>query len=214
MRKNIRNDELIITAAKEYLSYFILPNYNFSEKLTKESRQAAINKISPNKGLVNQNERIVAKHDRITAEVKDKIDSYRKAKGADFGFWQSFAQDAGKFLHVAIIFMLIGIYIYLFRKRIFNDNLMILLILVVILMICLMAFAVSELNVAGPVELLILLPVVSMLLTIIFDSRIGFYTTVISALLIGGIRGNDYALVVMNIVAGILYFSNTGYAFP
>jgi putative nucleotidyltransferase with HDIG domain len=41
-----------------------------------------------------------------------------------------------------------------------------------------------------------------MLLTIIFDSRIGFYSTVVCALLIGAIRGNDYALVVMNVVAG------------
>lgn len=202
LRMKIKNDELIISAAKEYLTYFILPNYIFSETLTEESKQAAINKISPNKGLVNQNERIVAKHDRVTAEVKDKIESYRKAKGVAFGFWQSIAQDVGKFLHVSIIFLLLGIYIYLFRKKIYHDNLMILLILVVILMICLMAFLVSELNVTGAIELLILLPVVSMLLTIIFDSRIGFYTTVISALLIGGIRGNDYALVVTNIVAG------------
>jgi len=202
LRKIIRNDELIISAAKEYISEFIKPNIIVSEKLTNESKQAAISKISQNKGIVNENERIVAKHDRITAEVKNKIDSYRKAKGIDYGFWQSFAQDIGVFLHVSVIFLLLGIYTYLFRKKIYKDNLMILLIFIIILLICLMAYFVSQLNVAGPVEILILLPVVSMMITIIFDSRIGFYTTVVSALLIGGIRSNDYALVVMNIVAG------------
>jgi putative nucleotidyltransferase with HDIG domain len=179
-----------------------VPNYIFDEKLTNEAEQAAIRKVSKNKGIVNENERIVAKHDRITPEIKDKIDSYRKAKGVQSGFWQNFAQEAGKFIHVSIIFLLLGIYIYLFRKKIYNDNLMILLILIVILLICFMGYIVSKLNVSGPVELLIFLPVASMLLTIIFDSRIGFYATVVSALLIGAIRGNDYALVVMNVVAG------------
>ena len=69
-------------------------------------------------------------------------------------------------------------------------------------MVSFMAFLVSQLNVNGPVELLILVPVASMLLTIMFDSRIGFYSTVVCALIVGGLRGNDYVIAVMNIIAG------------
>jgi putative nucleotidyltransferase with HDIG domain len=43
-----------------------------------------------------------------------------------------------------------------------------------------------------------------MLITIMFDSRIGFYATVIYSLVCGATRGNDYPFVVMNIVAGAL----------
>ena len=43
-----------------------------------------------------------------------------------------------------------------------------------------------------------------MLLTIIFDSRVGFYSTVILALITGGIRGNDYTFMAMNLFAGAL----------
>jgi putative nucleotidyltransferase with HDIG domain len=43
-----------------------------------------------------------------------------------------------------------------------------------------------------------------MLLTIIFDSRVGFYGTVIMALLVAGIRGNDYAIALVSIVGGSL----------
>jgi putative nucleotidyltransferase with HDIG domain len=43
-----------------------------------------------------------------------------------------------------------------------------------------------------------------MLLTITFDSRIGFYGTVIVSLVVGGLKGNDYAFTLMNLVAGAL----------
>jgi hypothetical protein len=55
-----------------------------------------------------------------------------------------------------------------------------------------------------PVEYLIVVPVTSMLLTILFDSRVGFYGTVIIAFLVGGIRGNDYAIALASLVAGAL----------
>ena len=41
-----------------------------------------------------------------------------------------------------------------------------------------------------------------MLITIIFDSRVGFYSTVILALISGALRGNEYSFTAMNIFAG------------
>ena len=40
-----------------------------------------------------------------------------------------------------------------------------------------------------------------MLITIIFDSRVGFYSTVIMVLISGALRGNDYTFAVMNLFA-------------
>ncbi len=65
-----------------------------------------------------------------------------------------------------------------------------------------LTFLVHQIEVNAPVQLLILIPVVSILVTIVFDSRMGFYTTVIASLITGGIHGNDYVFSVMNIVAG------------
>lgn len=196
------SDTELFNTAKEYISYFLRPNIIYNDQLTDEAKQIAVSKVSINKGIVNENERIVAKHDRITPEIKDKIDSYRIAKGEGSNFWERFAQNLGKLLHVIVIFTLFILYIYLFRKKIFNDNYKILLILLIILLVSFFAFIISKLSVSGPIELLIMVPVASMLLTILFDSRIGFYGTVVCALIIGALRGNDYVITVMNIVAG------------
>ena len=113
-------------------------------------------------------------------------------------------QNLGKFIHIIIILALFIIYVYLFRKKIFHDNQKILLIAIIILFISFITFLLHQINVEAPVELLIVVPVASMLLTIIFDSRIGFYGTIVISLITGAIRGNDYVFALTNIIAGAL----------
>lgn len=195
-------NESLLEATEEYLTQFVKPNIIYSKGLTAAAINNAKEKIPQNIGIVNENERIIAKHDRITPDVKLRIDSYRKAKGEERGILSKLFQLVGKALHLLLILTPFVIYLYLFRKKIFNDNLLILLISCIIMFISLLTFLVNLLNVSTAVEYLILIPVASMLLTIIFDSRIGFYGTVIISLIAGALRANDYVFVVTNIVAG------------
>lgn len=201
---NAVNEPEFSHAASEYISKFIIPGLVFDSVLTDEAFKLAREKVPQNVGIVNENEKIVAKHDRISADTKLKIDSYRIAKGEETGFWGRFVQNMGKFFHIAVIFSLFWIYIFLFRKRIFNDNIKMLLIAIVILIIAMVTYFISQIESQVPIEFLIFVPVASMLITIIFDSRVGFYGTVIVSLIIGALRGNDYVFAVMNIIAGAL----------
>lgn len=202
IRNNLTVTNELAQAVEEYTYHFLKPNIIYSRSITEEAVERAKNKVSRNVGIVNENERIVAKHDRVTADTKLKIDSYKIAKGESTGFWGNLTQNIGKFLHIVIILLLFSIYIYLFRKKIYHDNVKVLLIAIIILIISGFAYLVQQIVVQVPIEYLILVPVGSMLLTIIFDSRVGFYGTVVIALIAGGLRGNDYAFAVMNIVAG------------
>lgn len=189
-------------AIEEYIHNFVKPELLYSSALTQSAIDNAKERVPRNVGIVNENEKIVSKHDRITPEIKLKIDSYKIAKGEETGFFGSFSQTLGKFLHILLIMVPFIIYIYLFRKKIYKDNLKILLISSIILFISFLTFLIYQIDVVSPVEFLVLVPVASMLLTIIFDSRVGFYGTVIVSLIVGGLRGNDYAFAVMNIIAG------------
>ncbi len=202
LRKNIGNDLTINTAVKEYFTNFIKPDIVFSKEQTNEAIAEAVDKIPTNSGIVNEYERIVAQHDRITQEIKSKIDSYRIAKGSSISTFDTVLQNIGKFLHVLLILIPLIIYLSLFRKKIFNNNKKLLLISVTFLFVSFTAFVTTQIETDQAVEYLILVPVASMLLTIVFDSRIGFYSTVVIALIISGIRGNDYILAVTNIAAG------------
>jgi len=196
--KNIQ----IKNAIKEYLILVLAPNILFSKSNTDEAKKIVAENIPINLGIVNENERIVAKHDRITPDIKSKIDSYRIAKGFTFSTWDTILQNIGKFMHITLLFIPLIIYLYLFRKKILFDNQKLLLIVIIILFVSASAFLVGQIEVDRSLELLILVPVASMLLTIVFDSRIGFYVTVIVSLIIAGIRGNDYILAATNIIVG------------
>jgi putative nucleotidyltransferase with HDIG domain len=194
----------LYAAFNEYLQNFIVPNIRFNLEMTEEARTLARDRVPRSIGIVNENERIVAKHDRITKEIKMKINSYRLAKGIESGYLDQILQNIGKFLHIILILVMYIIYIYLFRKKIYNDNQKILMILIIILIISFLSFLVRKIEVNSPIEMLVVVPTASMLLTIIFDSRVGFYGTIVVALITGGLQGNDYVFSVSNIVAGAL----------
>lgn len=202
IKASIQGNEEISSAVFEYLKNFTKPNVVFSLGLTEDAKSLAKQKVTRNIGIVNENERIIAKHDRITPETKLKIDSYRIAKGEERSLFLQFLQALGVYLHVLLLILPLSIYIYLFRKKIFDDNIKIVLISIVFLFISLIAFLINSINTNTPIEFLILLPVASMLLTIIFDSRVGFYSNVALALIVGALRGNDYSFAVANIIAG------------
>ncbi len=188
----------------EYATHFIFPNLVYKKVLTDEELQQAKNNISNYAGIVNENERIIAKHDRVTKETKLKIDSYKIAKGEITGDEGYITQIAGNFLHIASLIALLVIYISLFRKNIFYDNLKILLIALHLVFISFIAYLINNIDATFPIQYFIFVPAASMLLTIVFDSRIGFYSTVIMVLITGALRGNDYTFSVMNLFAGAL----------
>lgn len=202
--EHFSKNPVIQEAAVEYILHFIQPDLIYSQYHTELAKETAMNKVSRNVGIVNENERIVAKHDRITKDIKLKIDSYRIAKGDDTGLVQDILQHVGILLHIVLIFTIFIIYIYLFRKKLYHNNLLLLLMSIVFLVISLQTYLINQIDVNAPIQLLVLVPSVSMILTIMFDSRIGFYGTIVIALIAGALRGNDYVFVLMNITAGAI----------
>ncbi len=186
----------------EYISFFVTPNIPFSKELTEEEAAVAQDRVSKYVGIVAENERIVAKHDRITNDTKLKIDSYRAARAEDSGLGGAILQFVGKFLHILSLLMLLAIYIYYFRQKIYRDNLRILLFAILFVFVSYLTYLANTFALNDSIQFLIVVPSVAMLVTIIFDSRVGFYSTVIISLIVGALRGNDYSFAAMNIVAG------------
>jgi cyclic-di-AMP phosphodiesterase PgpH len=186
----------------EYTIHFLFPSLTFSKELTNEEIVQAKNNISRYSGIVNENERIIAKHERISKDAKLKIESYKEAKGDTVADEGLFLQFVGKFIHIALLLSLLAVYLMLFRKKVFYDNNKLILISLIFVFVSFITFLVSQIAVQAPIKYLIFLPAASMLFTIIFDSRMGFYCTVILALIVGALRGNDYTFATMNMIAG------------
>ncbi|NWF90054.1 MAG: HDIG domain-containing protein [Ignavibacteriaceae bacterium] len=185
-------------------NHFIFPNISYSAENTEKEILQAKNEVSRYLGIINENERIIAKHERVTKESKLKIDSYRAAKGEEYQDKGISTQLFGKFLHIASLITLLTIYFYNFRKRIFFNNVKLLVFSLMFVFVSFITYLINQITVPVPLHFLIFVPAASMILTIIFDSRVGFYSTVIVSLITGALRGNDYSFALMNLFAGAL----------
>jgi putative nucleotidyltransferase with HDIG domain len=182
----------------------LVPNIKYGEEANAQALATAVDAVPRTVGFVQENERIVSKHERITPEIRLKLESLRRAKAERGPASDSLLQLLGIILHVALVIVLFGIYLYLFRKRIFSNNRRLALIALLFVLEGFFAYLSRELDVTSPIEYLIVVPAASMLLTIIFDSRVGFYGTVTMAFIVAGIRGNDYSVALASLVAGVL----------
>jgi cyclic-di-AMP phosphodiesterase PgpH len=202
--QSYRGDSDTMAIAYKIGVIHLAPNIKYSDAATALAMAAAEDSIPRTMGFVQENERIISKHERITPEVRLKLESLRRAKAERGPASDSILHLVGIALHVALVIVLYAIYLFLFRKRIYSNNRRLALIALLFLLEGAVAYLSRELDVTAPIEYLIVVPAASMLLTIIFDSRVAYYGTVTMAFIVGGIRGNDYSIALASLVAGVL----------
>ena len=192
----------VVHALARIASHSLVPNIVYSDQKTDENREALAAKVTRTDGIVVEGQRIIGKGDIITPQAKASLESLSQVRMDRGGWWAQFGRLVGTVGHVAVIILLMVLYLKFIRRRIYNDNLQVLLLSAVLFFPALLAFLSIQIHVDFPLEYLILLPVTSMLLTVMFDSRTGFYGTVVGALIIAGIRGNDYSVALAGLTAG------------
>jgi hypothetical protein len=182
----------------------LIPNLIYNEHETGQQILFAKENVPRTLGFVQEGERIVGKNERITDEIKAKLDSYRRMKSEEGSDIDRTSQRLGILFHVLLILGLYTTYLFLFRKKIFHNNAALGLIGILFCIEGALAYLTRLVDLSLPMQYLVFVPAASMLLAIIFDSRVAFYGTVMLGLLIAGIRGNDYSIALASIVAGSL----------
>ncbi len=197
------NDELVKLAMK-FSRLYVKPDLKYNKEETDKIVNSFVEAVPRSFGIVRENERIISKHDPINEATKLKLDSYKKVRAEQLGVRDYYLQQAGRLLFVLSMLGLIAIFLQKMRKRIFADNTKLILISSIILLECLFAYLSLNLEINYPLEYLVFVPVAAMLLTIILDSRLAVYTTVIICVLVSAIRGGDYDILVPNFAASLL----------
>jgi putative nucleotidyltransferase with HDIG domain len=192
------NDTL--ATAFSLAKHFLTPTIVYDAIATQADRDRASANVSIGRGSVAEGERIIARGEKVTLDVRNKLESFIKAKAFREGRTGEVLIYIGKILTTIIISALFVIYLFLFRDKVFYDNLMLMVICVIILFELFLTWGSLKFeNISAygvPVAL------ASILLTIIFDSRVGFFGTITLALLAATIRGNDFPFALASIFAG------------
>jgi putative nucleotidyltransferase with HDIG domain len=194
------NDTLQL--ALKLVAPFLRPNIFYDEAQTLADQERAANQVPLGAGIVRQNEKIISRGELITPELKRKLDSFIQAKMEREMPSGALQLYIGKIL---IIFIIIGVfttYLYIARPKIWRDNAMLLLLFSITLIELVAVWYSLQFENLSPY--IVPIGLASILFTVIFDSRVGFFATVTVALLAGTIRGNDFPFALATIFAGSL----------
>jgi putative nucleotidyltransferase with HDIG domain len=190
------------SAVTKVIAQLLVPNIAYDKDASDESRKTIAARVPKTEGVVLEGQKIIGKGEVITPEAKAALESLAEARIEQGGTAAQIGRALGTIGHVFIIVSLFVLYVKFIRRRVYKDNAQLLLISLILIFPALLAYASVLIRTAFPLEYLILIPVTSMLLTVLFDSRTGFYGTVIAALLVAGIRGNDYNVALAGLSAG------------
>ena len=175
------------------------PNLLYDRTLTLSNQKLSIKQVPRSKGVVLERELIVDANIRITEDVLQKLNSLsfaidNKNKGQSLNNVWNYL---GRVILLSIVISLFFTFLYMYRIDVFIDWKMILLMSIIILIQMLLAYLIIiyfEFS-----EYLIPVTVGAMTLTILFDARIGFMSTVVVSILVGLMMGQNIDFVITSL---------------
>ena len=175
------------------------PNLLYDRTVTLSNQKLSIKQVPRSKGVVLERELIVDANIRITEDVLQKLNSLsfaidNKNKGRSLNNVWNYL---GRVILLSIVISLFFTFLYMYRIDVFIDWKMILLMSIIILIQMLLAYLIIiyfEFS-----EYLIPVTVGAMTLTILFDARIGFMSTVVVSILVGLMMGQNIDFVVTSL---------------
>jgi putative nucleotidyltransferase with HDIG domain len=178
-------------------------NLRYDDKLTSRLEKEVLDGLSQTRGMVQKGEVIVAKGSVINDAIYQKLESYKKA----------FEDNArvngdrnlvllGQFILVSIVITLLVVFLYLFRRDIYEDNRLVSLILLVVtaMLACL------SLAIKLQLPNLYYIPycIVPIIIRILFDTRLALNIHILVILIAGFFVPNSFEFAYFEITAGMV----------
>jgi hypothetical protein len=185
------------------------PNLVYDKETTERRQTARLDRVPRYQGTVLENERVVDTNTRITEDILQKLNSLAAETSKREGleqWWAKILAYAGRMILIAVVLSFFFTFLLIYRKQVFDDWRMILLIsLIFTLVMALANLFVVQFNFS---VYLIPITVAAMTLTILFDARIGFMGTTAIVILIGILVGNDIDFIIIGLFTSSIAMYN------
>jgi cyclic-di-AMP phosphodiesterase PgpH len=189
----------VASAAYQIFRAIVRPNFIYNANATEARVQELLSNISPTKGAVDQGQIIVRRGDIVTEETANKLRSLAEARALTATELERWLRYFGEALIIVIATLMFFFYIYLYRNQIYQRPSMFLLVFLVLSIVTLSSAIVYPFdNVNSYIVPIAIAPII---LTIIFDSRVGLIATVTVAIITGLIHDYNFEYMVATIAA-------------
>ncbi|MBT8261426.1 MAG: HDIG domain-containing protein [Bacteroidia bacterium] len=197
------NSESVRNLLEILLKRSISPNVTFNNKLTEAAIESELKDISPNRGIIEKDGRIIAKGEVVEGDTFQILNSLKAEYQSEV--WSESNRVwllVGYALLVSLVFLMLFLFLNKYRKEIFSNNTKVTFIFFnIVLMVFLTTFIVKLDAAFVYVVPLCILPLI---LKAFFDPRLGLFVHVLTLLLLGFIVPNSFEYLFLQIIAGIV----------
>jgi putative nucleotidyltransferase with HDIG domain len=193
-----RYNDGVAGAGLSLFKQVITPNFFYNAQQTNKRVQKAVANVSETEGAITKGQVIIRKGDLITPQKYRELKSLAKARTQYAGHAGQWKKYAGGIIAVFAVLVIFFLYLFLYRKQIFTDNLNLLLVL---LTFSIIIVASSLLFRFTNIPLYIIpVAIAPIILTIIFDSRVGILSALTLAFITGFINSANFEFTMATIV--------------
>jgi cyclic-di-AMP phosphodiesterase PgpH len=188
---------------KTILGESVSQNIFFNDRVTNAELQQRLERISTTRGMIQEGERIISKGEVVTPARYQLLESLRTEYETRIGIHSNYYLIfAGQVILVALSLFVLGMFLYVFRKEVLDDNKKVILIL---LTIVLMIF-ITSITLGFGEEYIYIVPlcIAPLLIRVFFDTRLALYVFLITIILIGFLVPNSFQFVFMQLITGII----------
>jgi putative nucleotidyltransferase with HDIG domain len=185
--------------ARSFFRALFEPSHRYQREATAKERNRRARNVTAIQGGVESGELIVREGEQITPEIKRTLTSLQRARSDQLGSNLVTQQIAGETLYALLGFGLFFFYLYLLRPEIWAQDRDLLLISVILAFVVVLYGVVIR----SPWSMYVVpVALASVLLTIIYNSRIALFGTLLLALTGGEMMGLDLEFTLASFFAG------------
>ena len=185
------------------LSEVITPNVSFDVDFTQKELEQALDGISYTKGKISKDELIIVKGDIVEGRNFSVLQSFEAASKSQIWTKSNYNWIVlGYSILVSLAFLMLLLFLNVYRRDIFLDNKKVTFIFFNVFFFFLIQTLVEKYNVAY--VYIVPLSVLPIILKAFFDSRLAFFTHVLTVLLLGFVVHDSFEFIYLHIIAGIV----------
>lgn len=190
--------------ATDLLMAAMKPNLRYDAGLTERARDEAALAVPTTQEIVQKGDMVVRKGMRVDQRALARLVSYRDAEYARSNTRFSVLVIVGSLAHSAVIISILILYLYFMRRHSFNRNGQLASLCLLPVLTAGMGWLSVNLHTDLPLEYAIVIPAMSMLISVLYEARTAFVVTLVMAFTVSGVRGNDYPAAIVLLIAGML----------
>lgn len=183
----------------ELYNKVILPNLIYNEQDTQTKIQEEIAEISKTKGAIAQGQMIIRRGDIVTQQSANVLESLSETRSLNASNTEKWLRFSGGVIAISMISLVFFMYLFLYRRPISSHNGLFFLVFLTMGLISLASAILLRYDISS--TYVIPIAIAPIILTIIFDSRVGIIASVTLAALIGLVNGNDFEFTIATICA-------------